>query len=626
MSKFQLSSSDVALANGFRVTNSKNPGTAGEFVLFRGPMPQAIRAAFHQEEVDWGYSEDYIALSDAKRAKLYPVWLSDTGIAIGGTLSSTAGLRPIDAMVGKLLVSSGTTQHMGSGHDMLVSLSPSADWFFTDFPYLGFRCDPSNQLVNSGWPDLHVDMEGSGHAVFDSASIASWATKLLGETVQPSQVVQAFHGWEPGFLAGTSDPLVIHNQVYRSFLGGPVGEDYDRFTMVVHDAEGYGVYVSLTGISQNVLTRGLHFRAIHPISATLSMTRCALGDIRIHRALWNTLSVPETSAWGPWVEGISLGGQPGRGMISLGSAGFELYGSELVAGAFTQVGPAKVGLFAVIGLPPLADCVHVIGDVDMITDPSVIAIKQTLLAFDWKGKGLEVINPSLTDIQRSRLARLDVRSVYNLTGVWTVPSDPLSKTEFERDALAAGASMKSEIYTEADPDSGTPKLTFKQASDRASLKQYSILHHFRSLVTWDLVSKVAYTGNLSLGYSGVIYDQDGGVTAWDQALALNAVRNGCTEDFTAAVGEQEWVREAVLGMTKAEWTGLDTGAVTLDSPEMVEDGFFSHAEIPNPDSEFPLNMRAAVGLRFFNPVRSQFNEVANSMFALMRNQATRFKS
>lgn len=620
-----ISHAEVALNQGFVVTNSRNPGTGGAFGIFKSTFPSTFLSALRTEEIDWGYDATYRQLAESKRMARHPVWVGPNGIAIGGVLSSTAGLRPLDATLGQLF--SPKVLHsvvMGWGGTIIRRASKSCGYLFAGFPVVAFKAARPTTM-NGGW-GIPVDMVGN-RIEYDPATVAVWATALLGETIVPTQVVTAVAGFMPGYMFSSDDPAVILGRIASQFCHTNWSETYDEVSLVITDPDGYTVLIKIRSVSANVLTRAIIFRCWDPMPTDLSTAQMAVSHVMTHRCLFDALGIEagDVVAFGPWnFSGWNgLQGANRCGMIDATYA--SLYGSPLTQGSFQQVGPAKVGLFAVLGLPPMARAVHVIGEVDHLTDPTKIAIDQKFLAFDWHGADLALINASLTADQIQKLANLDVRSVYNLTGQWVTPVDPLLRLNLYSDARAADFDIAGEMYADADPSTGTPVVSWRKASQRASGQTFNILHHFRSLVTWDLVFKVSYVGNLNIGYSANMYDADGGFLPFDRAVAIAAIRNGCPEEFVAVDSDPDAIRISVLGLSASALMEEDTGAVSLANPELNEDAFFPHQAVPD-YSSLATNMKAAAAIRMFNPVRSQFNDVSNAMFVLMQQQARRLKT
>lgn len=629
----KISRAQMQAIGGVIVANTAAPGTGFNPIIHSSPMPVDLRVALEAEEVEWGYSEEYRELAKAARAKLWPVWYSRTGLTIGGAPTIDHGVAPVDLLVPKLLHVNKSSDYVG---ELLryaaVDLAP------IEYPWLpGWE----GRCFAAATPALVTR--------FDQAAAQRTARFFLGYSPAAEDIVYCEYsppraeliegyamdgsGYEQNILPAlmsrkgpsffTMVALFPGNATFILQVRNVPGSVMTKGLMLyctrwLKDAPSLTLGGPIVGtvVTSNVMTDGYGFPedpAIFNPDAQWSTTY-GRGVLRHETVLTDVLATPYTS----WDVTDNRHGQ-GLEWIT--------YGPHLVNGTWASFGELNVTKAHVFGVPPLIKSMHVMGDT-VRASSTTLSIHQDLVAFDWLGGDLEKIQPDMTEADRASLGKLDVRTVYNLRSQWTVPNNPLLALNLYQTAKANDVDIAGDVLVPADSAKGTPAITFRKASERASLQQYRILHHFRNLVSPDQVSKIRYTGNAGDGYMGALFDSTGSSIPWDQNLAILAFRKGCAEDFTLATGQgEDAIRYELLGVGPEVATmaidGLSSGKGDNGDPEMVEDLFFDHGSIPNPTSDTPLNMRAAIGLRFFSPSRSSFDGITNGLFAVTMHQMAR---
>lgn len=629
----KISRAQMQAIGGVIVANSAAPGTGFNPIIHSAPMPVDLRLALEAEEVEWGYSEEYRELAKAARARLWSVWYSQAGLTIGGHPTTNQGVAPIDLLIPKLL-------HVNKSSDYVGELLRYAEIDVSplEYPWLPGCEGRVFAAANPSNITKFTDQEARRTARF-----------FLGYTPVMDDIVYCeYSPPRAELIEGYRMDISGYEMNILPALMSRKGPGY--FTVVVLFPGNATFILQVRNVPGSVMTKGLMIYCTRWMKDTPSLTLGGpiVGAVVTSNVMTDGYGFPDDpSVFNPdaqWSEkyGRSIlrhetvltenlttpytswdvtDNRHGQGLEWI------TYGPHLSNGTWESFGDLHVTKAHVFGVPPLIKAMHVVGDT-VRASSTTLSIHQDLVAFDWLGSDLEKVQADMTAADRAALGKLDVRTVYNLRSQWTVPNNPLYSLNLYQTARANDVDISGDVLVPADAAKGTAAITFKKASERASLQQYRILHHFRDLVSPDQVSKIRYSGDLNSGYIGALFDATGASIPWDQNLAVLAFRKGCAEDFTLATGQgEDAIRYELLGVGPEVSTmsidGLSSEKGDNGDPEMVEDLFFDHGSIPNPTSDMALNMRAAVGLRFFSPSRSSFDGITNGLFAVALHQMAR---
>lgn len=582
---------------GYEIKNTRSPGTGLGVMLLRSQYPADIAAALQQEEADLGYPAAYTARSNVVRSTRFPVWVTSKGMSIGKP-AADIGLTPADYHVRdwmwdeKFVYARIKSMGLPSLDDLGIVTTSDGSWY-------------SNDTTKPHVADLAP------------AIVRRVARALLGNaqyTVGHAKMLQIINANEDTTLLQT-------------WMGDPVDNSLS-FAVTMTGLAGVHLVFRFENISLPTTTK-----VIHKVFRREQTYMSAADKLDTRRNTWNAgLKFAGTfKLEAPALEAVKLApswvtaNQPYNHHVSVTSSSWATAEQPIYVYALSTAQPFVLhdyagvwfGSFYAFGMNPFLEAIHVLGPTTVDSSGLSISIAQEMLCLEWLGKDLAQLidNPDPADVDK--LKKLYVVSSYNLTGTWTLPKDPLYNLDVWQAAIDAEFDLGSEIFVPEDAAKGRPAYTFKQASDRASLKQIRAMHVLRNLTVAKDIMRVQLGGTAASGYTAVGLTVTGGVITATMDELIHAIRDGA--QVVTAVGFTGTLDNAListLGLTMAQiiqptfLSRTDTATNEFD-----ENGMFGD-HLPNL-SNGDLKTRSAFAMIHETPSRTLLAEVSNGLSAVM---------
>lgn len=582
---------------GYEIRNTRSPGTGLGVMLLRSQYPADVATALQQEEAGLGYPTAYTERSNVVRSTRFPVWVTSKGLSIGKP-AADIGLTPADYHVRdwmwdeKFVYARIKSMGLPSLDDLGIVTTADGSWY-------------SNNAAKPHVADLAP------------AIVQRVARALLGDaqyTVGYAKMLQILNANEETTLLQT-------------WMGNPIDNSL-TFAVTMTGLASVHLVFRFENISLPTTTK-----VIHKVFRRIQTYMSAEQKLDVRRNTWNAgLEFAGTfKLEAPALEAVKLDpswvttNQPYNHHVSITSSGWATADQSIHVYALSTAQPSVLhnyagvwfGNFYAFGMNPFLEAIHALGPTTVDQSGLSINIAQEMLCLEWLGKDLAQLidNPDPADVEK--LKTMYVVSSYNLTGAWTLPKDPLYNLDVWQASVDAEIDLKSEIFVPADAAKGQPAYTFKQANDRASLKQIRVMHVLRNLTVAKDIMRVQLSGTAESGYTAVGLTITGGVIVATMDELIYAIRDGAQVVVaTGFTGSMDNALVSTLGLTMAEiirptfLSRTDTATNEFD-----ENGMFGDY-LPNL-SNGDLKTRSAFAMIHETPSRTLLAEVSNGLSAVM---------
>lgn len=623
MAKTPIKRSELLANGGYAVVNTRAANTGFVPLVFKAGFPADLDTRLREEEAANGYPQAYIDASKYQRNRRWDVWVSDNGVSIGD-LGPQHYLPAVDQEIERWATDPAfVAQSIGQMRLPLLGELPSIKW--------------SGQYDSGG--------AKPGQSIFDlaqyDATIARRVgTVLLGYVPSPSQIKQAR---VYARVAGDPSPWPVQTGAPGSdmMLATMPATDDSTITFVLFQNWAEIAFVFTFGdLPKPPLVRYMAFNfdiynwqgAQVIYNATWQCAKTPVSDrltgknlIAMRAPLYTMLESHGSYSETLPPESYSFGSDPydpkvgfrvpyrstfyGSWMSDNAKPVRMVFMDEVTTDDLTDYGSLRHGRMFVYGMNPLFQGAHLQGPTTVNSAVGEIRVEQRKIGYTWRGRDLIPIMMDATEEQKVQLRKMTALSVINLTGVWTTPLDPVKQLNLYRQAEEAEFDLMSETFAEATTNN--PAVTFKQANDRASLKQTNIVHRIATINEHPVISFVKISG-VPGAYIATAYRYDGTVVldvdVNDMALAL---KRGATVSFSLGEGgDSESAMLVVFGFAQAD-LAAETSALSPTSTigGELDEAMMFRGQLPSLDTDVPLNARAAFSLLQFTPSRSSINEV-----------------